>query len=220
MPQSPAPLRIAIVDDSVLLREGLSRLIEDAGFVLAGAFGSGEELLQALPALEQDLIVMDVRMPPGFTDEGVRLALDLRREQPALPVLILRQFVESIYAQDLFSSGQGGIGYLLKDRLLSMETFYDAVTRIAAGGTVLDPEMVSALLSARRDPLSLLTPREHEVLGAMGEGMTNLAIATHFGISVGTVEKHIATIFSKLDLVDDRSEHRRVLAVLRWLRKK
>jgi DNA-binding NarL/FixJ family response regulator len=214
----PQPHRIAIVDDSVLLREGLARLIGEAGFTLAGAFGDGDELMVALPDLEADLIIMDVRMPPGFTDEGIRLALELRRARPRFPVLILSQFVESLYAQELFADGQGAIGYLLKDRLVSIETLYDAIARILAGGTVLDPEVVSTLINARHDPLKTLTPRERDVLGAMAEGLTNSAIASRYGIGAGTVEKHIGEIFSKLGLFEDATEHRRVLAVLTLLR--
>lgn len=216
--QTDRQLRIAIVDDSLLLREGLGRLIEDAGFVVAGTFADGDDLLAALPGLAQDLIVMDVRMPPSFTEEGVRLALDLRRRNGPLPILILSQFVESVYAQELFSNGEGAIGYLLKDRISSIEIIYDAITRIAAGGTVLDPEVVSTLITARKDPLGLLTPRELDVLATMAQGMTNQAIAQALDIGTGTVEKHIATIFSKLDLAEDPHEHRRVLAVLKWLR--
>lgn len=210
--------RIAIVDDSVLLREGLARLIEEAGFALVGSFGSGDELLTALPGLTVDLVVMDVRMPPSFTDEGLKLAIALRRQRRRFPVLILSQFVESLYAQELFADGQGFVGYLLKDRLVSIVALYDAIERIIAGGTVLDPEVVSTLINARQDPLLSLTPRERDVLGAMAEGLTNQGIATRFDIGAGTVEKHISEIFSKLGLYEDAQEHRRVLAVLTWLR--
>lgn len=210
--------RIAIVDDSVLLREGLARLIEEAGFALVGSFGSGDELLAALPGLTVDLVVMDVRMPPSFTDEGLKLAIALRRQRRRFPVLILSQFVESLYAQELFADGQGFVGYLLKDRLVSIVALYDAIERIIAGGTVLDPEVVSTLINARQDPLLSLTPRERDVLGAMAEGLTNQGIATRFDIGAGTVEKHISEIFSKLGLYEDAQEHRRVLAVLTWLR--
>src|SRR5690606_26969049 len=160
---------IAIVEDSVLLREGIARLIEEAGFRLAGAFGSGDELLEALPGLDVDLVMLDVRMPPSFTDEGVKLAIDLRRKKPGFPVLILSQFIETIYAKELLADGQGYVGYLLKDRLVSIDTLYDGIQRIIGGGTVLDPEVVSALISARRDPLKDLTERERDVLGAMAE---------------------------------------------------
>ena len=211
--------RIAIVDDSVLLREGLARLIEDAGLSLAAAFGSGAELMAAMPGLDVDLIIMDVRMPPTFTDEGLRLAIELRSARPRLPVLILSQFVESLYAQELFSNGQGYVGYLLKDRLVSIDVLYDAIERIIAGGTVLDPEVVSTLINARQDPLVSLTPRERDVLGAMAEGLTNQGIAQRLNIGLGTVEKHATEIFSKLELNGDTLDHRRVLAVLTWLRK-
>ncbi|MBJ3783105.1 response regulator transcription factor [Devosia sp. MSA67] len=211
--------RIAIVDDSVLLREGLGRLIEEAGFTLAAAFGSGAELLAAMPGLEVDLLIMDVRMPPTFTDEGLRLAIQLRSNTPRLPVLILSQFVESLYAQELFANGQGFVGYLLKDRLVSIDALYDAIERIIAGGTVLDPEVVSTLINARQDPLVWLTSREKDVLGAMAEGLTNQGIANRLNIGLGTVEKHATEIFSKLELNSDTHDHRRVLAVLTWLRK-
>lgn len=210
--------RIAIVDDSVLLREGLGRLIEDAGFILAGSFGSGEALMAGLGILEADLIIMDVRMPPTFTDEGLQTATELRRLNPRFPVLILSQFVESLYAQELFADGQGFVGYLLKDRIVAIDALYDAITRILAGGTVLDPEVVSTLISSRQDPMAALTPRERDVLAAMAEGLTNQGIANRFDIGTGTVEKHVSVIFSKLGLLEDVEEHRRVLAVLTWLR--
>ncbi len=210
--------RIAVVEDSVLLREGIVRLIEEARFALAGAFGSGDALIAALPTLEADLIMLDVRMPPSFTDEGVKLAIALRAERPGFPVLILSQFIETIYAKELLADEQGSVGYLLKDRLASIDTLYDAIERIIAGGTVLDPEVVGALITARRDPLMTLTERERDVLGAMAEGLTNRGIAQRFGIGAGTVEKHISEIFSKLGLIEQGHEHRRVLAVLQWLR--
>lgn len=215
---SDQSLRIAIVEDSVLLREGLVRLIEEASFVVAGAFADGDEFMRALPKLELDLAIMDVRMPPGFTDEGLKLAIALRQERPRFPVLILSQFVEKVYAQELLADGQGFVGYLLKDRLVDIDTFYDSIQRIVSGGTVLDPEVVSGLLKGGQNPLQSLTPRERDVLGAMAEGLTNAAIALRFDIGAGTVEKHISTIFSKLGLFDDQQEHRRVLAVLAWLR--
>jgi DNA-binding NarL/FixJ family response regulator len=216
---SQQPYRIAIVDDSVLLREGLARLIEEVGFVVAGSFVDGDAFRRALPDLELDLVIMDVRMPPDFTDEGLRLAIALRQERPKFPVLILSQFVESLYAQELFADGQGFVGYLLKDRVVAIDTLYDAIHRILAGGTVLDPEVVSTLLSFRQDPLHSLTPRERDVMSAMAEGLTNAAIAARFDIGAGTVEKHISTIFSKLGLFEDQQEHRRVRAVLAWLRR-
>lgn len=215
---SKQSLRIAIVEDSVLLREGLVRLIEEASFVVAGAFADGDEFMRALPNLELDLAIMDVRMPPSFADEGLKLAIALRQERPRFPVLILSQFVEKVYAQELLADGQGYVGYLLKDRLVDIDTFYDSIQRIVSGGTVLDPEVVSGLLKSGQNPLQSLTPRERDVLGAMAEGLTNAAIALRFDIGAGTVEKHISTIFSKLGLFDDQQEHRRVLAVLAWLR--
>lgn len=211
--------RIAIVEDSVLLREGIARLIEEAGFGLAGAFGNGDELLAALPSMEVDLIMLDVRMPPSFTDEGVKLAIELRRSRPGFPVLILSQFIETVYAKELLADSQGAVGYMLKDRLVSIDALYEGIERIISGGTVLDPEVVSALISGRRDPLRSLTQRERDVLGAMAEGLTNRGIAMRFGIGGGTVEKHISEIFSKLSLTEQGHEHRRVLAVLEWLRR-
>jgi DNA-binding NarL/FixJ family response regulator len=210
--------RIAIVDDSVLLREGLGRLIEDAGFILAGSFVGGEALMAGFGILKADLVIMDVRMPPTFTDEGLQTAIELRRLYPRFPVLILSQFVESLYAQELFADGQGFVGYLLKDRIVAIDALYDAISRILAGGTVLDPEVVSTLISSRQDPMGSLTPRERDVLGAMAEGLTNQGIANRFDIGTGTVEKHVSVIFSKLGLFEDVEEHRRVLAVLTWLR--
>jgi len=217
VPQSP-PHRIVIVEDSVLLREGIVRLIEEAGFAVAGAFANGDELIMALPDLHVDLALLDVRMPPSFTDEGVKLAIELRLSRPGFPVLILSQFVESIYAKELFADGQGSVGYLLKDRLVSIGTLYDAIERIIGGGTVLDPEVVTSLIKAQQDPLQALTDRERDVLGAMAEGLTNSGIADRFNIGVGTVEKHISEIFSKLGLFEQKHDHRRVLAVLEWLR--
>ena len=215
-----SPIRVALAEDSVLLREGLVRLFEDAGFSVVGAHGDAEGLLAAVAAEPSsvDVAVLDVRMPPTFRDEGVRAALDLRRLHPQIAVLLLSQYVEVTYAHELLGSGEGGMGYLLKDRVASVEELRDAVERVAAGGTVLDPQVVASLLQRNRDPLALLTPREREVLEAMAQGRTNAGIAAALFIGVGAVEKHVTSIFQKLQLEDSGSDHRRVLAVLAWLR--
>ncbi|NRD07733.1 response regulator [Rathayibacter agropyri] len=213
-------IRVAIAEDSVLLREGLVRLFEDAGFESVGAFGDADSLLADLardPGAV-DVAVLDVRMPPTFRDEGVRAALDIRRRHPAIAVLLLSQYVEVTYAQELLGSGDGGLGYLLKDRVASVDELRDAVERVHAGGTVLDPQVVASLLQRNRDPLAALTPREREVLEQMAQGRTNAGIATALFVGVGAVEKNVTAIFQKLGLEDSGSDHRRVLAVLAWLR--
>jgi DNA-binding NarL/FixJ family response regulator len=212
-------LRVAVADDSVLLREGLLRVLAEAGAEVVGGFGDAESLLAELPVLRPDLAVLDVRMPPTYRDEGVRAAIEIRRSHPRIGILLLSQYVEVAYAQELLASGSGGVGYLLKDRVASLAQLQDAVERIAAGGTVLDPEVVAQLLGRRHDPLSSLTPRELEVLGLMAEGRTNSAIGEALFVSVGAVEKHVTSIFGKLGLEDSGSDHRRVLAVLAWLQR-
>lgn len=174
-------------------------------------------MLAELEARHPDLVVLDVRMPPTFRDEGVRAALRIRELAPDIRILLLSQYVEVAYAQELLSSGSGGVGYLLKDRVASLAQLQDAVERIAAGGTVLDPEVVAQLLGRRHDPLASLTPREHEVLALMAEGRTNAAIGKQLVIGVGAVEKNVTAIFLKLGLEDSGTDHRRVLAVLQWL---
>lgn len=218
MPDTP-PLRLVVADDSVLLREGLIRVFGEAGFETVGAYGDAEALLADVPELAPDVAVLDVRMPPSFRDEGVRAALRLRASHPAVGVLLLSQYVEGVYAQELLASGSGGTGYLLKDRIASLEELKDAVTRVAAGGTVLDPEVVRELLVRRTDPLATLTPRERDVLTLMAEGRTNAAIAGHLVIGVGAVEKNVTAIFQKLGLEDSGDDHRRVLAVLAFLQR-
>ncbi|MCI0155336.1 response regulator transcription factor [Leifsonia shinshuensis] len=213
------PLRLVVADDSVLLREGLVRLLDEAGFETVGAFGDAVSLLAALPTLQPDVAILDVRMPPTFRDEGVRAALELRSSFSSVGVLLLSQYVEGTYAQELLASGRGGTGYLLKDRVASLDELRDAVTRIAAGGTVLDPEVVRELLVRRTDPLESLTPRERDVLGLMAEGRTNAAIAAQLVIGVGAVEKNVTAIFQKLGLEDSGDDHRRVLAVLAYLQR-
>ena len=210
---------MAVADDSVLLREGLVRVLVEAGCDVVGSYGDGEEMLVALPSLKPDLVVLDVRMPPTFRDEGVRAAIRARALQPGVGILLLSQYVEVAYARELLSGGSGGVGYLLKDRVASLAQLEDAVARIAGGGTVLDPEVVAQLLGRRHDPLESLTPRELEVMALMAEGRTNAAIAAALVIGTGAVEKNVTSIFQKLGLDDSGSDHRRVLAVLAWLQR-
>jgi DNA-binding NarL/FixJ family response regulator len=210
-------VRVVVADDSVLLREGLVRVLEEAGHEVVGSFGEADALLSAVPQLHPDLAVLDVRMPPTFRDEGVRAAIELRRRDPGVGILLLSQYVEVAYAQELLGAGRGRVGYLLKDRVASLAELDDAITRIAAGGTVLDPEVVAQLIGRRHDPLVTLSPREREVLQLMAEGRSNGAIADARFIGVGAVEKNVTSIFGKLGLEDSGTDHRRVLAVLAWL---
>ena len=212
-------LRVVVADDSVLLREGLVRVLTEAGVDVVGSYGDADSMLAQLETLHPDLIVLDVRMPPTYRDEGVRAAIRAREVQPDVGILLLSQYVEVAYAQELLSSGRGGVGYLLKDRVASLAQLQDAVERIAAGGTVLDPEVVAQLLGRRHDPLATLTPREHEVMSLMAEGRTNAAIAQALVIGTGAVEKNVTSIFQKLGLDDSGTDHRRVLAVLAWLQR-
>ncbi|WP_193509813.1 MULTISPECIES: response regulator transcription factor [unclassified Cryobacterium] len=212
-------MKVVVADDSVLLREGLVRVLGEAGVDVIGAFGDGDELIASLPELRPDLAVLDVRMPPTYRDEGVRAAISARELQPNLGILLLSQYVEVAYASELLSSGSGGIGYLLKDRVASLDELKDAIERIAAGGTVLDPEVVTQLLGRRQNPLESLTPREREVITLMAEGKTNAAIASALFIGTGAVEKNVTSIFQKLGLEDSGTDHRRVLAVLAWLQR-
>lgn len=211
------PIRLALAEDSLLLREGLVRLFDEAGLDTVGAYGDADSLLADFESIDVDLVVLDVRMPPTFTDEGVRAALEIRRRSPETGILLLSQYVEEVYAVELLGSGESGIGYLLKDRLSSLVELQNAVNRIAAGGTVLDEQVVRQLLKRRVSPLAQLTARERDVLGLMAEGRTNTAIAGSLVIGVGAVEKHVTSIFGKLGLDDSGSDHRRVLAVLAWL---
>ncbi len=212
-------LRIVVADDSVLLREGLVRVLDEAGFEVVGSYGDAVELLAQLASVKPDLAVLDVRMPPTYRDEGVRAAIEARAALPGLGILLLSQYVEVAYAQELLSGGSGGVGYLLKDRVASLDELRDAVERIAAGGTVLDPEVVAQLLGRRHDPLAALTPREREVMALMAEGRTNAAIGARLVIGTGAVEKNVTSIFQKLALDDSGTDHRRVLAVLAWLQR-
>jgi len=211
--------RVVVADDSVLLREGLVRVLTEAGHEVVGAYGDAKALLAAAPAVRPDLAVLDVRMPPSFRDEGVRAAIELRALLPGTGILLLSQYVEVAYAQELLGAGDGGVGYLLKDRVASLTDLTDALDRIADGGTVLDPEVVAQLIGRRHDPLAGLTPREREVLQLMAEGRTNAAIAAQLFIGVGAVEKNVTSIFGKLGLEDSGEDHRRVLAVLAWLQR-
>jgi DNA-binding NarL/FixJ family response regulator len=213
------PLRVVLAEDSVLLREGLVRLLTDSGFEVVEAVADAESFLVAVDARQPDLVVVDVRMPPTFTDEGVRAALVVREQHPAVAVVVLSQYVEENYATDLVAGRARGVGYLLKDRIADVSDFVEALRRVAAGGTALDPEVVLQLLSRarRRDPLERLSPRETEVLRLMAEGRSNTAIAAALVVTEGAVEKHVSSIFSKLDLPPAEHDHRRVLAVLRWL---
>ncbi|WP_413450482.1 response regulator transcription factor [Georgenia phoenicis] len=211
-------MRVVLAEDSVLLREGLVRLLEEAGCEVVAAVGDGEELVRAAREHRPDVAVVDVRMPPSFTDEGLRAALAVREELPATAVLVLSQYVEESYAGDLLATG-GGVGYLLKDRVSALAELSAALERLVAGGTVLDPTVVSQLFAARRArPLDRLTPREREVLALMAEGRTNPAIARELVVTPKAVEKHVSAIFDKLDLPPSTDDHRRVLAVLQWLR--
>ncbi|MEV6009560.1 response regulator transcription factor [Streptomyces sp. NPDC051976] len=211
-------MRAVIAEDSLLLRIGLVKVLETAGFEVAAELGDAEEVLAAVETHRPDLAVLDVRMPPSFTDEGVRAALMIRRQWPDTAVLLLSQYVEERYAADLLSSRGGGIGYLLKQRVADVEEFIDALRRVAAGGTALDPQVVSQLLLRRNsDPLERLTPRERDVLKLMAEGRSNAAIAEQLVVGESAVGKHINNIFAKLDLPPADGDHRRVLAVLRFL---
>ncbi|MFE3198460.1 response regulator transcription factor [Embleya sp. NPDC055664] len=211
-------MRVVLAEDSLLLREGLVRLLEETGAEVVAAVGDGPSLVEAVTAHRPDVAVVDVRMPPTFTDEGLRAALRIRREVPGTAILVLSQYVEESYAGDLLADG-GGVGYLLKDRVSRLDELSDALTRVAAGGTVLDSEVVSALFTRRRDdPLAALTPREREVLALMAEGRRNTAIGRTLSLTQGTIEKHISAIFDKLALPPSDDDHRRVLAVLTWLR--
>ena len=214
-----AGLRVVIAEDSVLLREGLVRLLEDAGASVVAKVGDGPSLVDAVVEQRPDVSVVDVRMPPTQRDEGLRAAIEARRRVPGSPVLVLSQYVERQYASELLADRGGGVGYLLKDRVADVREFMDALARVAAGGTALDPEVVAQLMVSRRrdDRLAALTPREREVLAAMAEGKTNVGIATSLVISEGAAEKHITSILGKLNLPDTEKDHRRVLAVLAYL---
>ncbi len=212
-------MRVVVADDSTLLREGLVRLLEEAGLEVVGQAGDGEELLRKVRAHKPDVAVVDVRMPPTHTDEGLRAAREIRAELPEVSVLVLSQYVEVAYARELLAESAEGLGYLLKDRVADVEALTDAVRRVGEGGSALDPEVVSQMLGRRRDddPLEQLTPREREVLGLMAEGRSNAAIAAELVVTERAVEKHVTGIFAKLELGASSVDHRRVLAVLHFL---
>jgi DNA-binding NarL/FixJ family response regulator len=212
-------LRVIIAEDSVLLREGLARLIEESGANVVARVGDGPSFVTACVEHRPDVSVVDVRMPPTQRDEGLRAALEARRRVPGSPILVLSQYVERQYATELLADRGGGVGYLLKDRVADVRDFLDALRRVANGGTALDPEVVAQLMVRRRvdDRLAALTPREHEVLALMAEGRTNAGIAEMLTISEGAAEKHIGSIIGKLDLPDSRNDNRRVLAILAYL---
>jgi DNA-binding NarL/FixJ family response regulator len=212
-------MRVVIADDAVLLREGLIRLVEENGHTVVAAVGDGPSLVEAIAEHKPDVSIVDVRMPPSHTDEGLRASVEARSLVPGSPILVLSQYVEIAYAEDLLADRLGAVGYLLKDRVAEVAEFLDALQRVAGGATVLDPEVVGQLLVRRRrdDPLRNLTPREREVLGLMAEGRSNTAIARKMVVTEGAVEKHVRNIFTKLDLPPDDEQHRRVLAVLAYL---
>jgi DNA-binding NarL/FixJ family response regulator len=213
-------MRVVVADDSVLRREGVVRLLSENGFDVVAQAGDAEDLIRKVRAHKPDVAVVDIRMPPTNTDDGLRAALEIRAELPDTGVLVLSQYVEEGYALDLVGDSAGGVGYLLKDRVADVDRFVDSVKRVADGGSALDPEVVSQLVGrARRDdPIDELTPREREVLELMAEGRSNNAIAEHMTVTERAVEKHVTSIFGKLDLAPAPEDHRRVLAVLAFLR--
>jgi DNA-binding NarL/FixJ family response regulator len=212
-------VRVIIAEDSALLRDGLRRMLTDEGYDVVAAVGDGSQLLDAVAAEEPDLVVVDVRMPPTHTDEGIRAALEIRRRWPSVGVLVLSQYVEQRYAVDLLMGDNARVGYLLKDRVADVGEFLEALARVGAGGTAFDPEVVRQLLrrTTHTDPLSKLTPREQDVLAEMAQGHNNTSIAARLHVSQSAVEKHVKAIFDKLDLAHSDGYSRRVLAVLRYL---
>ena len=212
-------MRLVLAEDHALLRDGLIRLLEANGFTVLAAVDNAVSLEQALLDPEAEAAVVDVRLPPTFTDEGLRAAIAVREKRPGFPVMVLSQYVEHLYARELLASGEGAVGYLLKDRVSDVAEFVEGVRRVAAGGTVLDPEVIATIMARRRDqPLDRLTPREREVLGLMAEGRSNAAIAAAMFVTEKAVAKHTNSIFTKLDLPIDIDDNRRVLAVLAWLK--
>ena len=212
-------MRVVIAEDLALLRDGLTRLLRDNEIEVVAAVADGDALVREVVAQRPDLAVVDIRLPPGYRDEGLRAALEVRRRVPGTAVLVVSQYVEQAYAEELLADRGGGIGYLHKDRVMHVGDFLEAVRRVASGGTALDPEVVAQLFSRRRSdgPLERLTPREREVLALMAEGRSNAGIAEALVLSIGAVEKHVQSILSKLDLPQSSTDHRRVLAVLAYL---
>jgi DNA-binding NarL/FixJ family response regulator len=210
-------VRVIILEDNPILAEGLSLLLDNSGFQVAAIATDADQFAKAIAEYEVDIAIVDVRLPPTFTDEGLRAAIEARRVRPGLPVLVFSQYVEEVYAAELLAAGSEGVGYLLKDRVSRVDEFLEAVRRVAGGGTVLDPEVVSQLMVKRSSPLDRLTPREREVLTLMAEGLGNTAIGEKLFISDGAVHKHVGNVFLKLDLPPTDSGHRRVLAVLAYL---
>ena len=213
-------MRVVIAEDSVLLREGVARILADAGFEVVGQAGTADELMLKVRSYSPDVAIVDIRMPPTHTDEGLQAAHEIREKHPGVGVLVLSQYIEPAYAMELLAESAEGVGYLLKDRISDVHEFSDAVRRVADGGSALDPQIVSQLVGRRRgdDPLGDLTPREHEVLGLMAEGRSNQGIAERLVVTDRAVEKHVTSIFSKLNLAAATADHRRVLAVLAYLR--
>jgi DNA-binding NarL/FixJ family response regulator len=213
-------VRVVVADDSILLREGVVRVLEDDGFEVVGQAGDAEDLLRKVSAHKPDVAVVDIRMPPNLTDDGLQAAKKIRAEHPDTGVLVLSQYLEESYALDLVADSAEGVGYLLKDRVAEIDRFTESVRRVGSGGSALDPEVVSHLLGRRRreDPLEVLTVREREVLGLMAEGRSNIAIAENLVVTERAVEKHVTSIFSKLDLTPTAEDHRRVLAVLTYVK--
>ncbi len=211
-------MRVVIAEDGVLLREGLAHLLADDGHEVAGSVGDALELVETVERERPDVCIIDVRMPPTFTDEGLRAAIEIRQRRPETPVLVLSQYVEERYATELLSGETSGVGYLLKQRVADVRDFLDALERVASGGTALDPEVVAQLIArARRHSQDELTPREREVLALMAEGLSNAGIAQRLVITEGAVEKHVTSILTKFGLEPAETDHRRVLAVLRYL---
>ncbi len=211
-------MRVVIAEDLALLRDGLTRMLEDNGFTVVAGVEDGDALIEAVERERPDVCVVDVRLPPTFRDEGIRAALEARRRVPGLPVLVLSQYVERVFAKELLADGSGGVGYLLKDRVAEISDFVEAVRRVAGGGTAMDPEVVAQLVAGRGPArLEELTPRERDVLSLMAEGRSNSGIARELVVTDGAVEKHVSSIFGKLGLPPSGDDHRRVLAVIAWL---
>lgn len=213
-------MRVVLADDTVLLREGVARILDEAGFEVVGQAGNADELMLKVRSYSPDVAIVDIRMPPTHTDEGLRAAQEIREKHPGVGVLVLSQYVEAAYAMELLAESAEGVGYLLKDRVSDVNEFADAVRRVGEGGSALDPTIVSQLVGRRRrdDPIDQLTPREREVLGLMAEGRSNSGIAEQLVVTERAVEKHVTSIFSKLRLPAASEDHRRVLAVLAYLR--